>query len=142
MSVYRPVSCEIQVQSNLGYFAFSDKRYGSVYTTFMNLSQKKCIPCEAGTSPLTAVQIGEYQSQTPEWQVVENRQIRRNFRFKNFVEAMEFINRVAIIAEEQGHHPDLHIFYNQVTIELWTHAIGGLSENDFIVASKIDALTN
>lgn len=66
--------------------------------------------------------------------------ITKEFKFKNFVEAMKFVGRVADIAEQEGHHPDIHIHYNKVRFDIWTHAIGGLSENDFILAAKIDAL--
>lgn len=79
--------------------------------------------------------------QAPGWDVTEDgKKIRREFLFKNFKEAMVFVNKVADIAESEGHHPDLHVFYNRVVVELWTHAIGGLSENDFIVAAKVNEL--
>lgn len=74
------------------------------------------------------------------WDVFENEKIKKEFVFADFKEAIEFINKVADIAEEEGHHPDIHIFYNKVMIELWTHEIGGLSENDFILASKIEKI--
>ena len=107
----------------------------------LNLLFKKCKPCEGGTKPLTSDETAEYQRETPEWRLEKNEtRISREFRFKNFVAAMRFVNEVAQIAEDEGHHPDLHISYSRVTVELWTHAIGGLSENDFIVAAKIDAI--
>lgn len=107
----------------------------------MDLAKKKCVPCEAGTPPLTEKEIQQYLTElkTP-WEVLENEKIRRTFKFKNFEGAMAFTNEVAELAESEGHHPDIHIFYNRVTIELWTHAINGLSENDFILASKVDEL--
>ncbi len=107
----------------------------------MDLTSKKCIPCEAGTPPLKADKVQKYLSElkTP-WEVEEGRKIKKKFVFKDFKEAMEFVNKVASIAEEEQHHPDVHIFYSKVTIELWTHAIGGLSENDFIMASKIEQI--
>lgn len=74
------------------------------------------------------------------WRVEEGKKIERKFKFKDFKEAMDFVNKVAAIAEEQGHHPDMEISYNKVEIELTTHAIGGLSTNDFIIASKIELL--
>lgn len=77
-----------------------------------------------------------------EWKVVDGKKIHREFRFKNFVEALAFANNVGAIAEEEGHHPDLFVSYGKVGVELWTHAIGGLSENDFILAAKIDLLAN
>lgn len=105
------------------------------------LSSKKCVPCEGGTPPLSHDQIESLRREiSSEWRVIDEKKLAREFTFKNFVEAMAFVNRVASIAEEQKHHPDLHIFYNKVTVELWTHAVGGLSENDFIVASKINQL--
>lgn len=108
----------------------------------MDLTQKHCIPCEGGTPPLTKEQIAEYRSHIAEaWSVLDNAKLHRDFQFKDFQQAMRFVNQVADIAEADGHHPDISIFYNQVTIELWTHAVGGLSENDFIIAAKIDALT-
>ena len=90
--------------------------------------------------PFTKAQIAEYLPQVQGWEFVDDKKIARNFKFKNFAEAMQFVNRVAEIAESEGHHPDIHIFYDSVKLEFETHAIGGLSENDFIVASKINAL--
>ena len=75
-----------------------------------------------------------------DWMIAENKKLRREFRFRNFVSAMEFVNRVAEVAEQEGHHPDIHLFYNKLTLELWTHAAHGLTENDFILAAKIDEL--
>ncbi|MFM2357802.1 MAG: hypothetical protein RJA61_539 [Candidatus Parcubacteria bacterium] len=105
----------------------------------MNLSQQKCIPCEGGMPPLTQEQAKIHLEQIPQWKLKENN-IERNFVFKNFMEAMEFINKVAQIAEKEGHHPDITISYNKVHISLTTHAISGLSVNDFIIASKINTL--
>ena len=75
-----------------------------------------------------------------EWRVVDNKKITREFKFVNFRHAMDFVKNVADLAEDEGHHPDMHIFYSRVVIELSTHAINGLSENDFILAYKIDQL--
>lgn len=104
----------------------------------MDLAAKKCVPCEAGTPPLTPEEIKKYLPQAQGWEVLDNKKIRKKFHYKNFVEAMAFVNKLAEVAEEEGHHPDIHIIYNRVTIELTTHAIGGLSENDFIMAAKIN----
>lgn len=107
----------------------------------MNLLSKKCIPCEGGTPPLTSQKIQNLQGQlSSPWRVLENKKILRKYTFKDFTAAMRFVNKVAELAEHEGHHPDIAIHYNRVTLELWTHAIGGLSENDFIVAEKINAL--
>ena len=106
----------------------------------MDLTQKKCIPCEAGTSPLKESQINELLKEIPEW-VLKDGHLYKKFKFKNFAEAMKFINSIAEIAEQEGHHPDFSVHYNRVEIEIWTHAINGLSENDFIVAAKIDKVS-
>ena len=106
----------------------------------MDLTHKKCIPCEGGRPPLTAEVVQKYLSQTPDWQVEEDKKIKKEFRFKDFKASMVFVNAVAGLAEAEGHHPSIFISYNKVRITLTTHAIGGLSENDFIMAAKIDQL--
>lgn len=88
--------------------------------------------------PLGTREIEMYMKELPAgWQVIGGKKIQKEFSFADFVQAMLFVNAVADLAEAEGHHPDIHIHYNKVRIELWTHAIGGLSENDFIVAAKI-----
>lgn len=106
------------------------------------LTRKKCKPCEGGVPPLTRKEAEDLLKQTSNWKITEDgKRIRRDWVVKNFVTAVDFFNRVSQVAEGDGHHPDLHLVrYRQVAIELWTHAIGGLSENDFIVAAKIDQL--
>ena len=105
----------------------------------MNLLSKKCVPCEGGTEPLTNNQATEYLKEAPGWIIsTDNSRIEREFKFKDFKESMAFVNKVADLAESEGHHPDIHVFYNRVRLELSTHAIGGLSENDFILAAKIN----
>src|SRR3989344_7307431 len=95
------------------------------------LSQKHCIPCEGGAPPLEGEKLNEYLIQAPGWQVSDdNKKINKKFKFRDFKEAMVFVGKVADIAESEGHHPDIHIFYNKVQLVLWTHAINGLSEND------------
>lgn len=106
-----------------------------------NLSSKHCVPCEGGVAPLTREQVDELRGSIGMWDVSEDvKQLAHTFTFKNFVEAMKFVDKVADLAESEGHHPDIHIAYNKVTLELSTHAIGGLSENDFILAAKIDTI--
>ena len=105
----------------------------------MNLTQKKCFPCEAGTPPLDETKVNELLKEVPEWQL-KDKHLYKRFKFKDFVEAMKFVNSVADIAEQERHHPDFCVHYNRVEIELFTHAIKGLSENDFIVAAKIDKI--
>ncbi len=105
------------------------------------LAHKKCVPCEGGVEPLSGERLAAYTPAAPDWQVVDGVKIEKEFTFKNFKEAMQFVNRVADIAEEEGHHPDINLHnWNRVTLTLSTHAIGGLSENDFILAVKIDLL--
>ena len=105
----------------------------------MDLNQKQCVPCEGGMAPLNAGEIRTYLSELEaEWEVVEGKMIRREFVFKTFRKAVLFAGSVADLAEEEKHHPNIHIFYRHVIIELTTHAIGGLSENDFIMAAKIN----
>ncbi len=107
----------------------------------MDLLNKKCVPCEGGTKPMTKEESQKYLAEVLGWGVIEDgKKISKEFVFPDFVQAIRFIDKIAEIAEQEGHHPDLHIFYNKVRIELSTHAIGGLSENDFILAAKINAL--
>ena len=105
-----------------------------------DLLKKKCIPCEAGVEPYGEKEAKKYLPEVEGWALDENyKRISKEYKFKDFIGAMNFVQKVADLAEEEGHHPDIHINYNRVVLELWTHAIGGLSENDFILAAKIDA---
>ena len=101
---------------------------------------KKCKPCEGGVEPCTLPEAEQQLAKLDGWYLTEGGQrIRKDWTVNNFMTGMDFFNHVAKIAEDDGHHPDLHIVgYKNVSIELWTHAIGGLSENDFILAAKID----
>jgi 4a-hydroxytetrahydrobiopterin dehydratase len=103
------------------------------------LSEKKCEPCEGGVDPLTRDQFSVYLEQLPDWQVLADKKIEKEFQFKDFPQALDFVNKVGAVAEAEGHHPDIFVHdWNKVKISLWTHAIGGLSINDFVVASKVD----
>ena len=105
----------------------------------MDLSTKKCKPCEGGIEPLNLNEIEEYKKNIQnDWNVTENRKITKEYSFVNYRHAMDFVNKVADLAEEEGHHPVMHVSYAKVVIDLWTHAVNGLSENDFILAYKID----
>ena len=108
----------------------------------MRLADKKCVPCEGGTPPLASEEVSKYMEElSGEWTLHDAKVIIRTFVFKNFIEAIDFINKVAEVAESEDHHPDIKLHsYKKVDIELSTHAIGGLSENDFIVAAKIEAI--
>jgi len=105
----------------------------------MDLSQSKCKPCEGGVAPLQKQQISSFMNHIHgDWRLVDDKKISREFSFVNYSHAIDFVNRVAEVAEEEDHHPVLHIYYARVAVELWTHAINGLSENDLILAAKID----
>lgn len=105
------------------------------------LAKKKCVPCEGNVPPLTREQAEGMMHELNDWALIDEAHLlAKSFRFKDFAQTMEFVNKIAKIAEDEGHHPDLTVTYGSVTVELMTHAIGGLSENDFIVAAKIDEL--
>jgi 4a-hydroxytetrahydrobiopterin dehydratase len=103
------------------------------------LTHKRCMACTAETPPLTKEEVAGLMVQVPGWELEENKLTRR-FKFHDFKESIAFVNRVAAIAEEEGHDPDIHISWNRVRLDLTTHAIKGLSENDFIMAAKISGL--
>lgn len=107
------------------------------------LKKGHCVPCERGTAPLTETEETNYHDATPLWELQRDtvHQLTREFAFKNFSGAVKFINSVAEIAEAEGHHPDIYLHnYKNVRVDLSTHAIHGLSTNDFILAAKIDEL--
>ena len=107
----------------------------------MDLSKKKCVPCEGGVPPLNRKEIAELRKDiSADWMVSEENRLKKEFLFVNYKHTMDFVNKAAAIAEEEGHHPVMHVFYAKVDVELWTHSIEGLSENDFIMAAKIDKL--
>jgi 4a-hydroxytetrahydrobiopterin dehydratase len=105
----------------------------------MELHQKKCKPCEGGTPPLSIEESRNLLAQVQNWEL-KNGRIEKSYRFRDFNEAIRFVNRVAELAESEGHHPDIYVSWNRVVLSLTTHVIGGLSDNDFILASKIDRL--
>ncbi len=105
----------------------------------MELKDKKCVPCEGGTKPMNPNDVKDYLSRVKGWRFEENK-IKKLFTFVNFRQTLNFVNKVGEIAENEGHHPDLYVSYGHCEVILWTHAINGLSENDFILAAKIDEL--
>lgn len=107
--------------------------------TQCDLTSKRCLPCEGGVPKLTADEIAALRPQVPAWEV-QGEKLLKTFTFDDFVGAMAFLNRVAEVAEAEGHHPDFSVHWNRVAFTIWTHAIDGLSENDFILAAKIDEL--
>ncbi len=106
-----------------------------------DLTQKKCVPCEEGTPPLTAEQYEPLLKQLRlDWEVIDDKKIKHEFKFDSYLEGLEFAQKVGKLADGEDHHPNIHIYYKRVVIDLTTHNIGGLSENDFIMAAKIEDL--
>lgn len=105
-----------------------------------NLLSKKCVPCEGGVPHLTASESAALRKEVPDWEVVDGHHLKCRFKFKNFAEALVFVNKVGSLAEAEGHHPNISFGWGYADITTFTHAVDGLSENDFILAAKIDAL--
>ncbi len=106
----------------------------------VKLEDKKCVPCEVGGIPLIRSEIQDYLKDIDGWQNIDDKKIQKEFKFKNFFQAMDFANKITEIAENQGHHPTLTISWGKVLVTLFTHKINGLHENDFIMAAKIDKI--
>jgi len=108
------------------------------------LAQKRCIPCEAGGTPLTQAQAETLRKQLgPQWKLLDGaKKVEAIFEFKNYFRTLAFVNAAAYIAINEDHHPDISFGYKTATITFWTHTVNGLSENDFICAAKIDGLMN
>ena len=105
------------------------------------LADKQCVPCAKGADPLKGEEIEKRAKELdPDWRLVDEHHLEREFTFEDFRRALDFVIEVGELAEEQGHHPDIYLSYGKVKIQLWTHKIDGLHENDFIMAAKIDAL--
>ena len=111
-----------------------------------DLLNKKCVPCEGGVKAFDISEIHKYQKKVDGWNVSQNEKniyfLEKKFTFKNFLESQKFINKVGAISEEEGHHPEISFGWGYAKISITTHAIEGLSENDFILAAKIDKNTN
>jgi 4a-hydroxytetrahydrobiopterin dehydratase len=105
-----------------------------------DLASKTCVPCTGDVPPLEGEELEALARQVPEWEVVEEHHLKREFRFGNFREALAFVNRVGELAEEQGHHPDIAFGWGRVEVTIFTHKIDGLTESDFILAAKVDRL--
>ncbi|HLX71460.1 MAG TPA: 4a-hydroxytetrahydrobiopterin dehydratase [Verrucomicrobiae bacterium] len=103
------------------------------------LAEKKCSPCEKGAKPLKGESIAKLRGELKDdWKVIGEHHLEKEYTFSDFKEALDFTNRVGAIAEEEQHHPDIFLGWGKVKLDLWTHNIGGLSENDFILAAKSD----
>lgn len=107
------------------------------------LAQKKCVPCRGGVPPLKGEELEKFQTELGgNWKVIEAHHLEKEFSFEDFKSALDFTNRVGALAEEEGHHPDIYLAWGKVKITTWTHKINGLTESDFILAAKIDTLSN
>ncbi|HUT60748.1 MAG TPA: 4a-hydroxytetrahydrobiopterin dehydratase [Phycisphaerae bacterium] len=104
------------------------------------LGDRKCVPCRGGVPPLKGEALQALHRQLEGWDVVDEHHLAKAFKFPNFVKALEFVNRIGELAEQQGHHPDILLSWGKVRVELHTHKIDGLHESDFILAAKIDKL--
>lgn len=104
------------------------------------LADKQCVPCRGGVPALRGQDLEKLHSSVPSWVVTNEHHIHRAFGFPDFKQALEFVNRVGAIAEEQGHHPDILLTWGKADITIWTHKVDGLTESDFILAAKIDRL--
>jgi 4a-hydroxytetrahydrobiopterin dehydratase len=105
------------------------------------LAAKECVPCKGGASPLKGKPLAELQTKLGgNWRVVKKHHLEKEFKFKNFLQALEFTNKIGELAETIGHHPDIYLAWGKVKVTIWTHKIDGLTESDFILAAKIDQL--
>ncbi|MGH3147494.1 MAG: 4a-hydroxytetrahydrobiopterin dehydratase, partial [Rubrobacter sp.] len=101
------------------------------------LSNETCVPCKGDVPALEGAELAKLHRQVPGWKLVDGHHLEKRFRFGNFREALDFVNRVGVLAEEQGHHPDIGFGWGWVEISLFTHTIGGLTRNDFVLAAKV-----
>ena len=105
------------------------------------LAEKKCVACDGETPPLRGGELKKFADELNDgWKVVNEHHIEREFKFKDFSQALQFTNKVGELAEEQGHHPDIYLAWGKVKVTIWTHKIDGLTESDFILAAKTDRL--
>jgi 4a-hydroxytetrahydrobiopterin dehydratase len=103
-----------------------------------DLASRKCAPCAAGTPALKGEELRDLYGQLEGWTMVNEHHLEKEYRFQDFREALAFVNRLGEVAEQEGHHPDIFLSWGKVTVTLWTHSVGGLSESDFILAAKTD----
>ena len=104
------------------------------------LAERSCVPCRGGHPPLSAEEMAPLLSQVEGWNVVDNHHLEKTYTLPNFVEALQLVNRIGVIAERENHHPDLFLAWGKVGVKIWTHKIDGLTESDFVLAAKIDRL--
>lgn len=104
------------------------------------LSERQCVPCRGGVPPLKGAEIQDFSGQLEGWQVINEHHLQKTYRFKDFRESLQFVNRIGELAEAQGHHPDICFGWGKADVTIWTHKIDGLTESDFVLAAKIDKL--
>jgi 4a-hydroxytetrahydrobiopterin dehydratase len=107
-------------------------------TRMPRLEEKNCVPCRGGVPALTAEQVAPLAREVKAWEVIENHHLHRLFKLPDFQTALDFVNRIGEIAEREDHHPDIQLSWGKVGVTIWTHKVDGLTENDFILAAKID----
>ena len=105
-----------------------------------DLAERECVPCRGGVPPMKGEEIEKLLKQLEGWQVIDEHHLQKIYRFKDFRQSLEFVNRVGNLAEQQGHHPDICFGWGKADVTIWTHKIDGLSESDFVLAAKIDKL--
>jgi len=103
-----------------------------------DLASMACVPCRGGVPPLKGAELQKLSSQVPDWKVIDEHHITKNFLFPDFKTALDFVNRVGAVAEAEGHHPDIALAWGRVDVKTYTHKIDGLTESDFILAAKVD----
>ena len=104
------------------------------------LADKQCVPCRGGVPPLKGKDLETFHVEVPRWEIIDQHHLHREFKFPDFKQALEFVNWVGDLAEEQGHHPDILLSWGKADVTIWTHKIDGLTESDFILAAKIDRI--
>jgi 4a-hydroxytetrahydrobiopterin dehydratase len=107
----------------------------------MSLADKTCVPCRGGVPPLKGAALDALKTQLPDWEVVDEHHLHKVFRFPDFKQALDFVNRAGAIAEEQAHHPDILLAWGKAEVTTYTHKIDGLTESDFVLAAKIDRVS-
>lgn len=105
-----------------------------------DLASKTCVPCRGGVPALKGAELEGLKRQLPEWQVINEHHLHRRFEFPDFLQALDFVNKVGEVAEQQGHHPDICFTWGKAEVTIWTHKVDGLTESDFILAAKISKL--
>ncbi|HZQ90883.1 MAG TPA: 4a-hydroxytetrahydrobiopterin dehydratase [Terriglobales bacterium] len=105
-----------------------------------DLAAKNCVPCRGGVPPLAGAELNQLARQLPQWEVVNGHHLHRLYKLADFRSALDFVNKVGELAEQQGHHPDIMLAWGKVEVTLWTHKIDGLTESDFVMAAKIEQL--